>query len=62
MTPDLSRRLAKSMALGLATPDERARLIAAAGPAYVKAVTDLPTWARELLSELDRRPNPLRRA
>jgi hypothetical protein len=50
------------MALGLATPDERARLIAAAGPAYVKAVTDLPTWARELLSELDRRPNPLRRA
>jgi hypothetical protein len=57
MTPDLSRRIARAFYIGEAEPAERGLLIAAAGPAGVRTIDDLPEQARALLLDLEQR-NP----
>lgn len=54
MKPDLSRRLARAVDVGGATPDERQSIIDAAQ----KAATfdDLPTTVRELIQRLETPP------
>lgn len=58
MRPVLSRRIARALDIGQATPDERRRVIAAAQPWPVATVADLPQDVRSLVLRLERGPRP----
>ncbi|ROO51068.1 hypothetical protein EDC02_5932 [Micromonospora sp. Llam0] len=51
MTPDLSRRLARALDIGAATPEQRERVIAAAQQA--RTFDQLPEPIRRLVERLE---------
>jgi hypothetical protein len=53
VSPQLSRRLAAAFAVGLPTAEERERVIAAAEPARVRTVDDLPDEVQRLVRRLE---------